>query len=144
MYYQTIGVDNQGAKQFVTIRNRDQRIVFGPTGDEQRVMTETAKRNSNDAMRVCLALAAGRELFAQAMLDPTQAPELVIWRTGANGRRLADLDGGWHACVAQPAPDAMWELTLLYNGRPVGRPILGLSPEELQANVLRVYAARAA
>lgn len=142
-YYETIGVDNQGVTAFVTVRRRDNRIVFGPLRDEDRVNHETVKRNANDATRVCLALAAGRELFAQAMLDPLAGAHLVPWRPMHGGGELAPLDGAWSASIKQPAPDALYELTIMYGGIPVGRPVLSMTPEMLRAKVLQVYASRA-
>jgi len=139
LYYETYPT-NQAS--FVVVRKRDDRIVFGPTKNKARADHERDIRTSNDAARVALALAAGRIIFVQAVMDPNEGHEMICWRKAPHGAKIAKLDGGWWASVEQGMPDGMYELRIHYGDQQVGEPVLEFSLEQAQQRVLAVYALR--
>lgn len=139
MFYETYPT-NQST--FVVVRKRDDRIVFGPVADESRAKHEQAMRNSNDAARVALALAAGRDIFVQAVTNPKEGHDMIKWSRTAHGTDAAKLDGSWWAEIEQGAPDGMYELRIYYGEKPVGEPVLAFSREHAMQRTLAVYAAR--
>lgn len=143
MYYETASVTKDNAlAQFMTIRLRDRRIVFGPLVDEDRVTKETAKLNGRTAARVALAVAAGRHVFAQAMINPNEGHGMVTWAPLQGGGEITKFDGVWWATVTQAPHGGMYELQLYYNAKQVGDPVLAQSAEHAKQMLFNVYATR--
>lgn len=145
MFYETLPIKNQSPTTnagFVVVRKRDERIVFGPISNRDRADHICAIRNSNDAARVALALAAGRDIFVQAITNPDDGHDMLKWQRAPHGAEIAKLDGGWWASVEQGMPDGMYELRIHYGDKQVGEPVLAFSMAHAQQRTLAVYAAR--